>query len=149
MVMYISQTAKVKWENGLSDSFSFTNGVKQAAVLPAILFCLNIDDLISQLRRNRSGLMAIMYASSQSSTNKILNAYASVRFILIRCTPSQGPRTRNITKVYVNSKYNILFTCFLVFFHSWSSNPKKPTPKNQRLTKRNKVTSLFRCLNLF
>ena len=85
----------------------------------------------------------------QGSTNKILNAYASVRFILIRGTPSQGPRTRNITKLFVNSKYNILFTCFLVFFHLWPSNPKKPTPKNQRLTKRNKVTSLFRSLNLF
>ena len=79
----------------------------------------------------------------QGSTNKFLNAYASVRFILIRCTPFQGPRTRNITKVYLNSRYNILLTCFLVFFHLWPSNPNKPTPKNQRPTKRNKVISLF------
>ena len=85
----------------------------------------------------------------QGSTNKFLNAYASVRFILIRCTPFQGPRTRNITNVYLNSKYNILLTCFLVFFHLWPSNPKKPTPKKQRLTKRDKVTSLFRPLNIF
>ena len=55
IVMYISQTAKVKWENGLSDSFSITNGVKQGAVLSAILFCVYIDFLISQLRRNRTG----------------------------------------------------------------------------------------------
>ena len=86
---------------------------------------------------------------NQGSTNKFLNAYASVRFILIRCTPFQGPRTRNITNVYLNSKYNILLTCFLVFFHLWPSSAKKPTPKNQRLTKRNKVTSLFRPLNIF
>ena len=39
IVMYISQTAKVKWENHLSDSFSVTNGVKQGAVLLAISFC--------------------------------------------------------------------------------------------------------------
>ena len=55
IVMYISQTAKVKWENGLSDSFSITNGVKQGVVLSAILFCVYIHDLISQLRRNRTG----------------------------------------------------------------------------------------------
>ena len=55
IVMYISQTAKVKWENDLSDSFSITNGIKQGAVLSAILFCVYIDDLISQLRRNRTG----------------------------------------------------------------------------------------------
>ena len=52
--MCISQTTKVKWENGLSDSFSTTNGVKQGAVLSATLFCVYIDDLISQLRRNRT-----------------------------------------------------------------------------------------------
>ena len=55
IVMYISQTAKVKWENGLFDSYSITNGVKQGDVLSAILFCVYIDDLISQLRRNRTG----------------------------------------------------------------------------------------------
>ena len=57
IVMYISQTAKVKWGNGPSDSFSITNGVKQGAVLSAILFCVYIDDLISQLRRNRTGCL--------------------------------------------------------------------------------------------
>ena len=39
IVMYISQTDKVKWENHLSDSFSVTNVVKQGAVLLAISFC--------------------------------------------------------------------------------------------------------------
>ena len=31
------------------------NGVKQGAVLSAILFCIYIDDLIKKLRRNRDG----------------------------------------------------------------------------------------------
>ena len=31
------------------------NGVKQGAVLSAILFCIYIDDLIKELRRNRDG----------------------------------------------------------------------------------------------
>ena len=58
IVMYISQTTKVKWENGLSDSFSITNAVKQGAVLSAILFCVYIDDL--EGIELGVGLMAIM-----------------------------------------------------------------------------------------
>ena len=82
-------------------------------------------------------------ARTQGSTNKILNAYASVRFILIRCTPSQGPRTRNITKVYINSKYNILLTCFLLFFHLCPSNSKKHTPKKPETYKKKQSDFTF------
>ena len=85
----------------------------------------------------------------QGSTNKILNAYASVRFILIRRTPSQGPRTRNITKVYINSKFNILLTCFLLFFHVCPSNSKKHPHTKTRDLQKETVTSLFRFLNFF
>ena len=55
LYMYMHQTAKVKWNGTLSDAFSILNGVKQGAVLSAILFCVYIDDLIKQLRRNRDG----------------------------------------------------------------------------------------------
>ena len=55
IVMYMSQTARVKWEATLSESFSITNGVKQGAVLSAILFCVYIDDLIKKLRKERTG----------------------------------------------------------------------------------------------
>ena len=55
LVMYISQTAKVRWKGILSEPFPISNGVKQGAVLSAILFCIYIDDLIKQLRRNRIG----------------------------------------------------------------------------------------------
>lgn len=55
LVMYLSQTANVRWDSKLSNPFSITNGVKQGAVLSAILFCVYIDDLIKQLRRNRHG----------------------------------------------------------------------------------------------
>ena len=49
IVMYISETAKVKWGNQLSDSFPITSGVKQGA------FCICIRELIKQFRRNRTG----------------------------------------------------------------------------------------------
>ena len=55
LVMYMIQTARVKWDGTLSEAFSVLNGVKQGAVLSAILFCIYIDDLIKKLRRNRDG----------------------------------------------------------------------------------------------
>ena len=55
LAMYISQKAKVKWKGSLSDAFSIINGVKQGAVISAILFCIYADDLIKELRRNQDG----------------------------------------------------------------------------------------------
>ena len=55
IVMYMSQVAKVRWDGTLSEAFSVLNGVKQGAVLSAILFCIYIDDLIKKLRKNRDG----------------------------------------------------------------------------------------------
>ena len=53
--MYLHQSAKVKWNGSVSNAFSILNGVKQGAVLSAILFCVYIDDLIKELRRDRDG----------------------------------------------------------------------------------------------
>ena len=55
MYTYMYQTAKVKWNGTLSDAFFVLNGVKQGAVLSAILFCVYVDDLIKKLRKKRDG----------------------------------------------------------------------------------------------
>ena len=55
LVMYLSQTANVRWDTEISNQFNISNGVKQGAVLSAILFCIYIDDLIKQLRKERTG----------------------------------------------------------------------------------------------
>ena len=55
MYMYVNQTAKVKWNGHISHEFLLLNGVKQGAVLSAVLFCVYTDDLIKELRRNRDG----------------------------------------------------------------------------------------------
>ena len=55
MVMYGKQSANVKWNGASSANFSIRNGVKQGAVLSAILFCVYIDDLFKTLRKNRTG----------------------------------------------------------------------------------------------
>ena len=55
IVMYMNQSAQVKWKGSLSEAFSIVNGVKQGAVISAILFCVYIDDLIKVIRRNKDG----------------------------------------------------------------------------------------------
>ena len=55
LVMYKTQSVKVKLKGSVSDAFSITNGVNQGAVLSAILFCIYIDDLLKELRRNGDG----------------------------------------------------------------------------------------------
>ena len=55
MVMYGKQSANVKRNGSSSANFSIRNGVKQGAVLSAILFCVYIDDLFTILRKNRTG----------------------------------------------------------------------------------------------
>ena len=55
LVMYMTQSANVRWNGNLSKQFPITNGVKQGAVLSAILFCVYINGLFSVLRRKKSG----------------------------------------------------------------------------------------------
>ena len=53
--MYGTQCANVKWNGSQSENFQIKNGVKQGAVLSAILFCIYINNLFTVLRKNRSG----------------------------------------------------------------------------------------------
>ena len=55
MVMYMFQTANVRWNQVLSDVFPMVNGVKQGAVLSAILYCIYVNGLFERLRSRRSG----------------------------------------------------------------------------------------------
>ena len=55
LVMYRSQSANVKWNGTTSNAFYIKNGVKQGAVLSAILFCIYIDDMIKELKRKGEG----------------------------------------------------------------------------------------------
>ena len=48
--IYKNQTCNVKWTDFLSHGFQATNGVRQGVVSSPILFCININDLIKQLR---------------------------------------------------------------------------------------------------
>ena len=54
-VMYKMQTAKVFWNGSFSDEFSLKNGVKQGAVLSAILYCVYMNGLFQLMRKRKTG----------------------------------------------------------------------------------------------
>ena len=49
------QAAKVKRQDTVSEAFSILYGIKQGVLLSTILFCVYIDDLTKELRKNRYG----------------------------------------------------------------------------------------------
>ena len=55
LTMYLLQHANVRWNGTLSDNFSMKNGVKQGAVLFAILYCYYVNGLFQLLRKRKSG----------------------------------------------------------------------------------------------
>ena len=55
LVMYQLQSADVKWNHCRSRRFLLSNGVKQGAVLSAILYCFYTNGLFTLLRMRRSG----------------------------------------------------------------------------------------------
>ena len=55
LTMYLLQKANVRWNGELSDAFNLSNGVKQGAVLSAILYCFYVNDLFKILRKKKSG----------------------------------------------------------------------------------------------
>ena len=55
LVMYKNQQENVKWNNEFSRFFNIKNGVKQGAVLSAILYCVYTNRLFEELRRLKIG----------------------------------------------------------------------------------------------
>ena len=55
MYVYKIQVATVKWNNCYSMEFNIKNGVKQGAVLSALLYCIYVDDLFRLLRNSCLG----------------------------------------------------------------------------------------------
>ena len=55
LFMYIYQKANVRWGGKLSDFFNMAHGVKQGAVLSAILYCFYTNELFQLLRAQKVG----------------------------------------------------------------------------------------------
>ena len=49
IIMYTTQSIRVKWGNSISSSFSCSNGVKQGGVLSPLMFCIYMDVLLVRL----------------------------------------------------------------------------------------------------
>ena len=52
---YTDQSVRVQWNDGLSYSFSISNGVKQGGILSPVLFCVYYDELLRKLKQSRMG----------------------------------------------------------------------------------------------
>ena len=55
LTIYLLQTANVRWNGSCSNFFPLTNGVKQGAILSAILYCYYMNGLFALLRERRAG----------------------------------------------------------------------------------------------
>ena len=75
MVMYYLQYANVRWNNLVSGVFPMRNGVKQGAVLSALLYCIYVNGLFRKLRSRRAGCWI-------GSTFLGILGYADVNFLL-------------------------------------------------------------------
>ena len=53
--IYMNQFANVRWDGSYSSIFNLSNGVRQGAVLSAILYCFYVNDLFKILRKNGTG----------------------------------------------------------------------------------------------
>ena len=53
--MYTNQTLRVRWGDTYSSEFHVSNGVKQGGVISPILFCVYMDNLISELKSSDVG----------------------------------------------------------------------------------------------
>ena len=52
--MYLLQCANVRWNSSFSEIFTLTNGIKQGAILSAILYCVYMNGLFKKLRQKRN-----------------------------------------------------------------------------------------------
>jgi hypothetical protein len=55
LCIYLLQSANVRWNGKCSEFFPLTNGVKQGAVLSAILYCFYMNGLFALLRERKAG----------------------------------------------------------------------------------------------
>ena len=55
LFIYSMQYANSRWNEEVSDTFLLSNGVRQGAILSAILYCFYVNDLFKILRNRRAG----------------------------------------------------------------------------------------------
>ena len=53
--IYRNQYCDVRWNGQISNKFSVSNGVRQGAVSSPIFFCINVDELIQEMRKSGVG----------------------------------------------------------------------------------------------
>ena len=100
LVLYLANTAIVKWNGRLSNKFKISNGVKQGGVASSHLFSIYFDPLITAIRASRSGCHI---------GGMICNAFAYADDLIILCpTISSLKKIIIICEVYGDA-HDLLF----------------------------------------
>ena len=122
MVIYEKQQLCVQWNGKSSYIFGMKNGVKQGAVLSALLYCIYVDELFQMLRKRRTGCwVEDMYVG--------ILGYADDTFLL---SPTlDGLQEMIETCREFTSKHNLTF--------SVNPNPKKCKTKCIAFLKKKRV----------
>ena len=122
MVIYENQQLCVQWNGKSSYIFGMKNGVKQGAVLSALLYCIYVDELFQLLRKRRTGCwVEDMYVG--------ILGYADDTFLL---SPTlDGLQEMIETCREFTSKHNLTF--------SVNPNPKKCKTKCIAFLKKKRV----------
>jgi hypothetical protein len=60
-----------EWNDGLSNSFSISNGVKQGGILSPVLFCIYYDERLRQLQQSRHSSIGTFSYCNEAITGNL------------------------------------------------------------------------------
>ena len=118
LVLYLANTAVLKWNNKISSSFKVANGVKQGGVASAHLFSIYIDPLIKSIRSSKLGCHV---------GDLVSNVFAYADDLIILCPTVSGLKKIIVMCEEYSQNFELLFNpdkCYLLIFgcaDHWSS----------------------------
>ena len=110
LILYLTNTAVVKWNDKLSDSLKVSNGVKQGGVASTHLFSIYIDPLIDSIRSSKIGCHV---------GELISNVFAYADDLIILCPTVSGLKKIIIMCEDYGGCFELLFNpgkCYLLIF---------------------------------
>ena len=115
LTLYLANTAVVKWNNKMSNSFKVANGVKQGGVASAHLFSVYIDPLIKSIKSSKLGCHI---------GGLVSNVFAYADDLIILCPTVSGLKKIIVICEEYSKNFELLFNpdkCYLLIFKSKDS----------------------------
>ncbi len=101
--MYVNQKLRVRWKSTHSSYFNVSNGVKQGGIITPILFCIDIDGLLVELEKEKSGVGCMMGGGVYSGP------FGCADDLKLLTPIVQGLHTLTNICIEYAAKYDILF----------------------------------------